>query len=188
MFVPTTGVPMEPIASHLPFERTLTVGGRSFRYASLDALPESRRLPVCLKILLENVIRRAPSEDEARRRAQTVIEAGLAGRAGAEIEFMPARVLFQDFTGVPVFCDFAAMRDAAAERGEDPAKVNPLIPCTLVIDHSVTADVVSCPEAAQENARIEAERNAERFAFLKWLPRASTTSRSCRRAWASAIS
>ena len=159
---------MEPIASHLPFERTLTVGGRSFRYASLDALPESRRLPVCLKILLENVIRRAPSEDEARRRAQTVIEAGLAGRAGAEIEFMPARVLFQDFTGVPVFCDFAAMRDAAAERGEDPAKVNPLIPCTLVIDHSVTADVVSCPEAAQENARIEVERNAERFAFLKW--------------------
>ena len=168
MFVPTTGVPMEPIASQPPFERTLTVGGRSFRYASLDALPESRRLPVCLKILLENVIRRAPSEDEARRRAQTVIEAGLAGRAGAEIEFMPARVLFQDFTGVPVFCDFAAMRDAAAERGEDPAKVNPLIPCTLVIDHSVTADVVSCPEAAQENARIEAERNAERFAFLKW--------------------
>ena len=76
---------MEPIASHLPFERTLTVGGRSFRYASLDALPESRRLPVCLKILLENVIRRAPSEDEARMRAQTVIEAGLAGRAVAEI-------------------------------------------------------------------------------------------------------
>ena len=159
---------MEPTATPLPFERALAVAGRTYRYTALSSFPEAARLPVCLRILLENVVRRSASEEEARERARAVIEAGLAGVAGAEIEFMPARVLFQDFTGVPVFCDFAAMRDSAAARGEDPSRVNPLIPCTLVIDHSVTADVVSCPEAARENARIEAARNAERFAFLKW--------------------
>ena len=159
---------MEPTATPLPFERALAVAGRTYRYTALSAFPEAARLPVCLRILLENVVRRSASEDEARECARAVIEAGLAGAAGAEIEFMPARVLFQDFTGVPVFCDFAAIRDSAAARGEEPSRVNPLIPCTLVIDHSVTADVVSCPEAARENARIEATRNAERFAFLKW--------------------
>ncbi len=100
--------------------------------------------------------------------ASRIVEAGRDGRSGEEIEFMPGRVLFQDFTGVPVFVDFAAMRDAASDRGADPTLVNPRIPCVLVVDHSVTADVVSCSEAARENARIEAGRNAERFSFLKW--------------------
>ncbi|MEE0027459.1 MAG: aconitase family protein, partial [Atopobiaceae bacterium] len=84
------------------------------------------------------------------------------------IEFMPARVLFQDFTGVPVFVDFAAMRDAMVERGGDPKKVNPRIPCTLVVDHSVIADCSGDCNAAAQNEMLEAKRNHERFAFLKW--------------------
>lgn len=149
-------------------ENTLVVDDVRYRYFDITQVPGSEQLPVSLKILLENVLRRSGSEEMACALAERIVEAGRAGTAGGEIEFMPARVLFQDFTGVPVFVDFAAMRDAAAERGADPACINPQIPCVLVVDHSVAADVVSCSEAVRENARIEAERNAERFAFLKW--------------------
>lgn len=146
----------------------LEVDGRSYRIVSLGALEGTGRLPVALRVLVENVIRRGGGSAESIAAARGIIRAGLAGAPGDEISFMPARVLYQDFTGVPVFVDFAAMRDAAAARGADPELVNPQIPCTLVIDHSVTADVVSCATAARDNARIEAERNAERFSFLKW--------------------
>ncbi|OUP08271.1 aconitate hydratase AcnA [Collinsella sp. An2] len=148
--------------------RMLDVDGTTYRIYPLDQVPEARRLPVSLRILLENVLRRRGQDAAGSELVHRVVEAGLAGTAGEEIEFMPSRVLFQDFTGVPVFVDFAAMRDAAADEGADPSCVNPQIPCVLVVDHSVTADVSSCPAAATENARIEAERNAERFAFLKW--------------------
>ncbi len=97
-----------------------------------------------------------------------MVEAGLAGKQGSEIEFMPARVLFQDFTGVPVFVDFASMRDAMVARGGDPSRVNPHIPCTLVVDHSVIADVAGEQDACEKNQELEAKRNHERFAFLKW--------------------
>ncbi len=149
-------------------ERELTVDGATYRYVSIPDIPGTERLPLTLKVLLENAVRHAPSAEAGREVAERIVRSGLAGTAGDEIEFMPARVLFQDFTGVPVFVDFAAMRDAALARGADPALVNPRIPCTLVVDHSVTADVASCEEAAAENARIEAERNAERFSFLSW--------------------
>lgn len=89
-----------------------------------------------------------------------MVEAGLSGEAGEEVDFMPARVLFQDFTGVPVFCDFAAMRDAMTARGGDPARVNPRIPCVLVVDHSVAADEAGCPSALADNLAVEARRNA----------------------------
>lgn len=148
--------------------QTLTAAGQTYRYFDVAQVPGASQLPVSLKILLENVLRCARTPQDAERFAQRIVAAGTAGKAGDEIEFMPARVLFQDFTGVPVFVDFAAMRDGAVARGADPALVNPQIPCVLVVDHSVTADVVSCLEAARENARIEAERNAERFSFLKW--------------------
>ena len=131
-------------------------------------IPGADKLPNALVVLLENVIRRAQTARSAVVAARTIVEAGLEGRAGDEIEFMPARVLFQDFTGVPVFVDFAAMRDEAAKRGADVTRVNPRIPCTLVVDHSVIADVAGCAGAADQNERIEAGRNAERFAFLKW--------------------
>ena len=131
-------------------------------------IPGAKRLPNALLVLLENVVRRATSADAAISAARAIVDAGLEGRAGDEIEFMPARVLFQDFTGVPVFVDFAAMRDEAAKRGADATRVNPRIPCTLVVDHSVIADVAGCEGAAEQNERIEAARNTERFAFLKW--------------------
>ena len=137
----------------------------------VSGIPGAERLPRALVVLLENCIRRAASDDEAIELAGRIVEAGLAGTQGDEIAFMPARVLFQDFTGVPVFVDFAAMRDAMVERGGDPTLVNPQIPCTLVVDHSVIADAAGCPGCADENEQTEVRRNRERFAFLKWASR-----------------
>ena len=134
-------------------------------------IPGAERLPRALVVLLENVVRRAASDDDALRMARAIVSAGLSGSAGDEIEFMPARVLFQDFTGVPVFVDFAAMRDAMVARGGDPMLVNPKIPCTLVVDHSVIADESECACAVEKNQEIEAARNRERFSFLKWASR-----------------
>ena len=146
----------------------LVVDGQTYRFYSVQDIEGAKELPVSLQVLVENVLRCVADPAQARAMAEGIVKAGRIGKAGSEIEFMPTRVLFQDFTGVPVFVDFAAMRDAAAAGGGDPERVNPQIPCTLVVDHSVTADVVSCPGAASENARIEVERNAERFSFLKW--------------------
>ena len=146
-------------------------GGITRLVTDVSGIPGAERIPRALVVLLENVVRRARNDEEAVAYASEVISAGLAGEKGGEVEFMPARVLFQDFTGVPVFVDFAAMRDAMVAHGGDPARVNPHIPCTLVIDHSVAADCVGSESAACENRRIEAERNRERFAFLKWASR-----------------
>jgi aconitate hydratase len=134
----------------------------------VSAIPGADALPRALVVLLENVVRRAASDDEAVAMAKRVLAAGSRGDQGEEIEFMPSRVLFQDFTGVPVFCDFAAMRDAVSDRGGDPSVVNPHIPCTLVVDHSVVADVTGSPDASSKNLGMEASRNSERFSFLKW--------------------
>ncbi|MCH3943255.1 MAG: aconitate hydratase AcnA [Atopobiaceae bacterium] len=146
----------------------LAASGIERKVFDVTGIPGADRLPRALVILLENVVRRAADDESAAVAAAAVVSAGLAGQTGDEIEFMPSRVLFQDFTGVPVFADFAAMRDAMVARGGDPKAVNPHIPCTLVIDHSVTADVTGCPSAARENRGIEARKNRERFAFLKW--------------------
>ena len=148
--------------------KTLEVGSLSRKVFDVSSIPGAQRLPRALVVLLENVVRNAASDGEACEAARRIVDAGTRGEQGAEIEFMPARVLFQDFTGVPVFVDFAAMRDAMKERGGDPRKVNPRIPCTLVVDHSVIADCAGCAEAADVNERMEAKRNHERFAFLKW--------------------
>ncbi|MDO4537595.1 MAG: aconitate hydratase AcnA [Coriobacteriales bacterium] len=146
----------------------LTVGDVSRLIYNVTQIPGADKLPRALVVLLENVVRNASDDDAAARAAHRIIEAGLAGEQGEEIEFMPARVLFQDFTGVPVFVDFAAMRDAMVARGGDPREVNPRIPCTLVIDHSVIADCAGSCDAAEKNEVLEATRNRERFAFLKW--------------------
>ena len=147
---------------------SLTVGETSYRYYSIADFNGVERLPYSLSVLLENVVRNARTEDEAKLYAQRILDAGLNGQAGEEIEFAPARVLFQDFTGVPVFVDFAVMRDACVELGGDPAKINPQVPCDLVIDHSVVADSFGCPTALDENMKLEFERNQERYSFLKW--------------------
>ena len=151
--------------------RTLASGGVEREAYVVAGIPGADRLPRALVVLLENVVRRAASDEDAVRMARAIVSAGLSGSAGEEIEFMPARVLFQDFTGVPVFVDFAAMRDAMVERGGDPMLVNPKIPCTLVVDHSVIADESECSCAVERNQEIEASRNRERFSFLKWASR-----------------
>ena len=148
--------------------RPVEVSGVKRMVYDVSSIPGASSLPRALVILLENCVRRAQSDEAAVELASRVVKAGMAGEQGDEIEFMPARVLFQDFTGVPVFVDFAAMRDAMVERGGDPAKVSPRIPCTLVVDHSVIADCAGSQDAADANQRKEARRNHERFAFLKW--------------------
>ena len=147
---------------------TLNVNGRNYEYYSLESVEGARKLPYSLTVLLENVVRSARNAEEAQRYARRIVEAGLAGTAGEEVEFSPARVLFQDFTGVPVFVDFAVMRDACVALGGDPARINPQVPCDLVIDHSVIADEFGCAEALKANMALEFARNSERYSFLKW--------------------
>jgi aconitate hydratase len=150
---------------------TLRVGDVSYEIFRLDALQakfDIARLPFSLKILLENLLR---NEDGESIRA-TDIEALARWDANAEpsdeIAFTPARVVMQDFTGVPAIVDLAAMRDAMAELGGDPEKINPLVPAELVIDHSVQVDAFGTAQAFAHNAEREFERNQERYAFLRW--------------------
>jgi aconitate hydratase len=150
--------------------RSLAVGGESFEYFSVPALEQSGfpgvgRLPFSLKILLENLLRR---EDNAFVRADDIRALAEGVRRDAEISFMPARVLLQDFTGVPCVVDLAAMRDGIVQLGGDPERVNPLQPVELVIDHSVQVDHFGRPEALQLNAELEYHRNRERYVFLRW--------------------
>ncbi|CAA7624468.1 aconitate hydratase AcnA [Magnetospirillum sp. UT-4] len=155
----------------LDTRRALTVGTVTWDYHSIEAagLGDLSRLPVSLKVLLENLLRhldgRSVTAADVRAMAGWLED---RGRAGREIAFRPARVLMQDFTGVPAVVDLAAMRDAVAALGGDPARVNPLSPVDLVIDHSVTVDVWGTPDALARNMETEFRRNAERYAFLKW--------------------
>ncbi len=150
------------------FQQQLTAGNNTYTYYPISQIEGADRLPFSLRVLLENVLRNARTEDEARSMAKRIVEAGTSGEVGEEVEFCPARVLFQDFTGVPVFVDFAVMREAAASLGGDPKKINPQIPCDLVIDHSVIADLAGCAGCIDENTKLEFDRNRERYEFLKW--------------------
>ena len=161
----------------LKTRRTLTVGDRRYDYFSLAAaeaagLGDLTRLPFSLKILLENLLR---CEDGRSVTVEDMaaVSAWLETRTSQrEIAFRPARVLMQDFTGVPAVADLAAMREAMLSLGGDPRKINPLVPCDLVIDHSVTVDHYGTPEAFQANVALEFIRNTERYAFLRWGQRA----------------
>ncbi len=151
---------------------TLKAGGGSFEIHRLDALEKRglpvARLPYSLKILLENLLR---LEDGRVVRAEDVEKLArwdAAKTPDEEISFMPARVLMQDFTGVPAVVDLAAMRDAIVQMGGDPRKVNPLLPAELVIDHSVIVDEFGTPTAFHANAELEFQRNRERYALLRW--------------------
>ncbi len=147
---------------------TLITDFGSYSYYPLDRIEGSSQMPLPLKVLIENIIRNVKDDAQADVLVSRVIEAGRAGAVGDEVSFSPARVLFQDFTGVPVFVDFATMREACAALGGDPSKINPQVPCDLVIDHSVIADESGCPSALEANMELEYERNRERYAFLKW--------------------
>ncbi|HEX7105104.1 MAG TPA: aconitate hydratase [Acidothermaceae bacterium] len=147
---------------------SLQVGSSSYQIFRLSAVEGAQRLPFSLKVLLENLLR---TEDGANVTAEHI--RALAGwnpqaEPDTEIQFTPARVLMQDFTGVPCVVDLAAMREAMVALGGDPATINPLSPAELVIDHSVIADVFGRPDAFARNAELEFERNAERYQFLRW--------------------
>lgn len=150
------------------FADTLIVGDERYLYYPLSKVEGAQRLPYSLSVLLENVLRNVRDASEAQMLARRIVEAARSGETGEEVEFMPARVLFQDFTGVPVFVDFAAMREAAIALGNDPKSINPHVPCDLVIDHSVIADEAGCAGCLEENMKLEFVRNAERYDFLKW--------------------
>ena len=139
---------------------TLSAGGRNFEIFRLEG---AERLPYTLRILLENALRHGEEEDaEALRRWQPSAE------PSDEISFRPARVLLQDFTGVPAVVDLAGMRNAMADLGGDPSRINPQLPAELVIDHSVQVDEYASARAMFRNAELEFERNRERYAFLRW--------------------
>ncbi len=146
----------------------LQVGNTSYTYYPVSAIEGHEKLPYSLTVLLENILRLAPNDEHAAKLVDRLVQAGLSGEVGSEIEFSPARVLFQDFTGVPVFVDFAIMREACIELGGDPKNINPQVPCDLVIDHSVIADEAGCADALKNNMALEFGRNKERYEFLKW--------------------
>jgi aconitate hydratase len=149
----------------------LTVGERSYDIFRLDALQSKfdvARLPFSLKILLENLLRNEDGESIRAADIEALATWNAAEEPATEIAFTPARVVMQDFTGVPAIVDLAAMRDAMTEMGGDPKKINPLVPAELVIDHSVQVDAYGNPQAFQINADREFERNEERYAFLRW--------------------
>ena len=146
----------------------LKVGNVTYTYYPVNRVAGHEKLPFSLTVLLENILRNAESDERASELAQRLVKAGLSGEVGSEIEFSPARVLFQDFTGVPVFVDFAVMREACMALGGDPKTINPQVQCDLVIDHSVIADEAGCAGALQKNMELEFDRNKERYEFLKW--------------------
>lgn len=151
---------------------TLDAGGKSYAYYRIDGLQEQglgdiSKLPFSIKVLLEAAVRqfdgRAITPEHVKQLATWA-----AGREDKEIPFIPARIVLQDFTGVPVVVDLAAMRDTVKKAGGDPKKINPLVPVDLVIDHSIMVDAFGSPEALEYNTKVEFERNEERYRFLRW--------------------
>jgi aconitate hydratase len=150
---------------------TLSVNGQEYRYYSLEKLGSEfdiERLPFSLKILLENLLRNENGVDVTRSDIEALCRWDPQAEPETEIAFTPARVVLQDFTGVPAVVDLAAMRDAMRALGGDPGKINPLSPAELVIDHSVQVDSFGRPDSLDLNNRIEFQRNQERYSFLRW--------------------
>jgi aconitate hydratase len=164
---------MDPRTNSFNAASTLAVGDRTYAYYRLDALERAgltklERLPYSLKILLENLLRFEDGRSVTAADVEALARWKPGGSSDREIAFRPARVLLQDFTGVPCVVDLAAMRDAMAKMGGDARRINPLQPVELVIDHSVQVDFFGSNDALAKNADLEFERNRERYAFLKW--------------------
>ena len=161
-----------PALDSLKSLKTLQVGERTYHYYSLpDAaktLGTLDKLPKSLKVLLENLLRWEDNQTVTGEDLQALADWTKTRSANREIQYRPARVLMQDFTGVPAVVDLAAMREAVAKAGGDPQRINPLSPVDLVIDHSVMVDRYASENAYHENVEIEMERNGERYAFLRW--------------------
>jgi aconitate hydratase len=147
---------------------TLSVGGRDVTIFRLDAVEGSARLPYSQKVLLENLLRNEDGHNVTADHVRSLAAWDPDAEPDSEIQFTPARVIMQDFTGVPCVVDLAAMREAMRQLGGDPTKINPLVPTELVIDHSVIVDIFGAPDAFERNAALEFERNKERYQFLRW--------------------
>src|SRR5690554_1724116 len=147
---------------------TLTVGSTDYEIFRLDAVPGSEKLPFSLKVLLENLLRTEDGKNVTKEQIQSVASWEATAEPDTEIQYTPARVIMQDFTGVPCIVDLAAMREAMTDLGGDANKINPLAPAELVIDHSVIADLFGSENALERNVELEYERNGERYQFLRW--------------------
>jgi len=147
---------------------TLTVGSTDYEIFRVDAVEGVDRLPFSLKVLLENLLRTEDGANVTKEQIQALGSWNADAEPDTEIQFTPARVVMQDFTGVPCIVDLATMREAMADLGGDPTKINPLSPAELVIDHSVIADLFGTPDAFERNVEIEYQRNGERYQFLRW--------------------
>src|SRR6056300_101859 len=145
----------------------LEVGGKTYKYFSLEGLGVSK-LPYSLKILLENMLRTKDGSNVTDSHVEALVNWDPSAEPNTEIQFSPARVIMQDFTGVPCVVDLATMREAVKERGGDPQQINPLAPAEMVIDHSVVIDVAGSADAAERNVEYEYQRNGERYQFLRW--------------------
>ena len=147
---------------------TLAVGDKSYQIYRLDAVPGTEKLPYSLKVLAENLLRNEDGSDITKEHIQTIANWDSSTEPSIEIQYTPARVVMQDFTGVPCIVDLATMREAIRDLGGDAEKVNPLAPADLVIDHSVIADLFGRADAFERNVEIEYQRNGERYQFLRW--------------------
>ncbi|WP_278360500.1 aconitase family protein, partial [Thermobifida fusca] len=147
---------------------TLRVGDESYEIFRLDAIDGVQRLPYSLKVLLENLLRTEDGVNVTADHIRALANWDSKAQPSQEIQFTPARVIMQDFTGVPCVVDLATMREAVRDLGGDPTKINPLAPAELVIDHSVIVDVFGRPDAFERNVEMEYERNRERYQFLRW--------------------
>lgn len=145
----------------------LRVGDKDYRYFRLDSL-NAPKLPYSLKILLENLLRTEDGANVTAEQIRSLANWDPNAEPDTEIQFTPARVIMQDFTGVPCIVDLATMREAVAALGGDPKRINPLAPAEMVIDHSVIIDVAGSPEAFEKNVELEYQRNGERYQFLRW--------------------
>jgi len=147
---------------------SLEVGGTTYEIFRLNAVEGSQRLPFSLKVLLENLLRTEDGLVTTKDSIQALAQWDPNAEPDTEIQYVPGRVVMQDFTGVPCIVDLATMREAVTELGGDATTVNPLAPAELVIDHSVVADLFGTPDAFEKNVELEYQRNEERYKFLRW--------------------
>ena len=147
---------------------TLKVGEKSYQIYRLDAVPNTEKLPYSLKVLAENLLRNEDGSNITKDHIEAIASWDPKAEPSIEIQYTPARVVMQDFTGVPCIVDLATMREAVGDLGGNPDKVNPLAPADLVIDHSVIADLFGRADAFERNVEIEYQRNGERYQFLRW--------------------
>ena len=156
----------------IEFQKTFSVERKKYTYYSLEEVSkfvgDVSRLPYSLKILLENILRLQDKIDVKAKDIKALVDWVQTRTSEQEVAFTPARVLMQDFTGVPAVVDLAAMRAAIVAMGENPSVISPLVPVDLIIDHSIIVDQFATTEAYTFNVQCEVERNHERYAFLKW--------------------